>query len=215
MQTELTEWAPALFDSVASLSRTTKGVTEAAYNGQKPPLRITDPDALREKAGANLRHAIVHVWVHGRAVRTHPTHVAGFMNAVATKVSEGLLQPWQSLFRTWDTRGLYPRHVAVDQIVPAMHQASVDIASALQDRPAFQKDPVRTAALLEHRLDRIHPYADGCGRTIMLLGAWILLRADYPPAHFSTREEYYEGIRKSSGEWEAIYRSHLPVHNSV
>ncbi len=202
-------WAEKVHQSVSALSRTAKGTTAAAYGGAKPALEVSDATLLAQKTAENLSLAIDYVWKHGLAIRPQTHHVLGFMNAVAKQVSEGLLRPGQSLWRTWDTREKYPTQVLPSEIEVAMELLGADVAAALLDP---QQDPVKLAALLEREIDgHIHPYADGCGRTAKLLGAWALLRSGMLPAYFTDRAAYYGAMAASEEEWYKFYRSHVPV----
>lgn len=210
MTLELTVWAPAVFESVTAFSRTAQGESASAYGGQKPALRITDPKELEERVLANLRGAIVHVWTHGAIIRAHHEHILGFMNAVAAKVSSGLLQPGQSLWRTWDTSEQYPEQISPRDIPKAMLELSQNLASAFQN--FSEVDPVALAGRLERDIDRhMHPFADGCGRSAKLLGAWVLLRAKLLPARFTNRKEYYATMNAGESQWLAYYRAHIPL----
>ena len=202
---EFERWGSAVFASVSRLSRTAGGVTEAAYGGAKPAI-VVERDKLVEIVERNLRKAIAHVWAHGPAIRSNTVHVQSFMNAVATMISVDVLPPGSGLFRTWDTRERFHRQVAPADILAEYRALCAHIAGRLDEN-----DPVAVAAELEWELDgRIHPFADGCGRTAKLLGAWILLRGDTLPARFSDRTEYYAVINHPLQEWVAYYRAHIP-----
>src|SRR3989344_1628976 len=183
---EFERWGSAVFTSVSRLSRTAGGLAEAAYGGAKPAIMV-ERDKLVTIVERNLRKTIAHVWAHGPAIRPDTVHVQSFMNAVAAMVSVEVLPPGFGLFRTWDTRERFHRQVAPADILAEYRALCAHIAGRLDEN-----DPVAVAAELEWELDgRIHPFADGCGRTAKLLGAWILLRGDTLPARFSDRTEYY------------------------
>ena len=206
MTFEFERWGSAVFTSVSRLSRTAGGVTEAAYGGAKPAIMV-ERDKLVAIVERNLRKAIAHVWAHGPAIRPDTVHVQSFMNAVATTMLVEVLPPGSGLFRTWDTRERLPRQVAPAD-VPAEYRALCMLMAGRLN----EKDPVTVAAELEWELDgRIHPFADGCGRTAKLLGAWILLRGDMPPAQFTDRTEYYTVINHPLQKWVAYYRAHVPA----
>ncbi len=203
MALEFDHWSQTLFASVTALSRTAGGATQAAYGGHKPALRITDPAALAQKTEENLRQAISHVWNIGPTVQPRIAHITAFMNAVAAKVSAGLIDG--DLFRTWDTRERYPQQVAPFDILWSMADLSQKLSF---NNPLCIKraHPHRVAATLEREIDwRIHPYADGCGRTAKLLGAWVLLRHGSMPPRFDSKERYYKAMNAGEGEWLAFY----------
>lgn len=61
--------------------------------------------------------------------------------------------------------------------------------------------PVSFAAKAHVELVRIHPFADGNGRTARLLVNLLLMREGYPPAMYSAdnRLEYIESLRETDG----------------
>lgn len=206
MTFEFEEWASAVFASISRLSRTAGGVSEAAYGGAKPAI-VVEREKLVAIVERNLRNAIAHVWAHGPAIRSDAVHVQAFINAVATTVSVDVNPPGSGLYRTWDTRGKFPRQVTPADILAEYGALCARMAGRLDE-----KDPVVVAAEIEWELDgRIHPFADGCGRTAKLLGAWMLLRGDMLPAQFTDRKEYYTVINHPLQEWVAYYRAHVPA----
>jgi hypothetical protein len=71
-------------------------------------------------------------------------------------------------------------------------------------------DGYKIAAFVEQELDsRIHPFADGCGRTSKIVSGWILARYDLSLPQWESRDEYYEHIEKDLPEWEKYYLAHI------
>lgn len=195
------EWSQTLHSSISALSRTAKGLTESAY-GAKSALDISGPE-LETVVKNNLQHSIEYVWAKGPRVHKTPPAIRGFMNAVAKQVSFGLVDP-AHIYRVWDTSAKYPAQVAPKDIEHEMRHFCDSVASSLYD----ERHAIFNAAWVERELDyRIHPFADGCGRTAKLLGAWVLLRAGLPPARFTDRDEYYAAMNAGQNEWAAYYRS--------
>jgi Fic family protein len=67
-------------------------------------------------------------------------------------------------------------------------------------------DPVERAAKLHHEIARIHPFADGNGRTARLAMNFVLLAAGYPPVSIPTaqRMDYYRALEAAdSGDFQA------------
>lgn len=186
------EWGDRLLRSITALSRTAQGSNEEAYGGKKQAISLDDPSRLPQIVENNLRTAIRCIWDCGREFHTNGAQLQ-FMNVVAGCVSKDLLPRADSLFRTWDTSDKYPW-----QISPRRIRAEMDDLAATIRHQIGTRDTVKLAAEVEREIDwRIHPYADGCGRTAKLLGAWILLSKDLPPALFTDRKEYYFAM----GDW--------------
>ena len=201
-------WLKTVCKTVKALSRTANGETATAYNGDKPELLIQNPTELTERAEWNLAEAAMHVFMFGEAIRADPVHILSFMNAVAQKVSAKIFPQQASPWRTWDTRKKYPQQVPPSQIEKDMMRLSTCLANKFRDFK--QHDPVEMAALLERELDwGIHPWADGCGRSAKILGAWILFKARLLPATFTDREEYYRSMNSTVANWVAYYRRHV------
>lgn len=205
MPLEFQSWSERLYQAVAGLSRTAHGVTEEAYGGNKPALALKGDD-LRSIVDGNLRRAISYVWNYGPAIRQDPVHVQSFINAVATKVSHGLV-PDASLLRTWDTREKYLWQTPPEAVATEYRELCREIAKRI---PLFVHHPIDQAAWVERELDwRIHPFSDGCGRTTKLVGAWVLLRGGLMPARFPSSKEYYKHIHHPEQEWVAFYQAHV------
>jgi Fic family protein len=67
-------------------------------------------------------------------------------------------------------------------------------------------DPVGRAAKLHHGIARIHPFADGNGRTARLAMNFVLISAGYPPVSIPTdlRLAYHEALESAdSGDFQA------------
>jgi Fic family protein len=71
------------------------------------------------------------------------------------------------------------------------------------------KDPLQQSAALHHGITRIHPFADGNGRSARLAMNFVLLAAGYPPISISPTERsaYYQAL-------EAADQDNLPVFQS-
>jgi Fic family protein len=66
-------------------------------------------------------------------------------------------------------------------------------------------DPVERAAKLHHGIARVHPFADGNGRTARLAMNFVLLAAGYPPISIPTdlRHDYYNALEAAdSGDFK-------------
>jgi hypothetical protein len=203
---EFPAWSEAVFASITNLSRTAKGHTEAAYGGTKAALPITDPKLLQERAEANLRRAISKVWSEGCFVTPTSHNLLRFIEEVADTVNDGLVEP-RHRYRQHDTRADYPHQVAPEDISRAMYGFMQELSAELITPPTLRR-AVEVAAWVEREFDwRIHPLRDACGRNAKLLGAWMLMRHDLPPAQFANRKEYYGAMEFGQAYWLDYYRS--------
>ena len=68
--------------------------------------------------------------------------------------------------------------------------------------------PVITSAVVHHRFESIHPFADGNGRTGRALALWELYRRGFDTHHiFSVDEFYWEDRMRYYRELEAVHRA--------
>jgi Fic family protein len=68
--------------------------------------------------------------------------------------------------------------------------------------------PVITSAVVHHRFESIHPFADGNGRTGRALSLWELYRRGFDTHHiFSVDEFYWEDRQRYYRELEAVHRA--------
>jgi hypothetical protein len=192
-------WIDAVLRTLATQSRTLGGISDTSSSADKPKL-AAEGEALAQKTRQNLRNALEFLWENRGIVFHSADEVRGFIDRVAAMVSEGLLAPGQSLYRTWDTK--FENQAAAEEIEPQYRQFCLWLFGSLDN------DPVETAALTEKRLDGdIHPLADGCGRTTKILSAFILLRHELFPPRYRSRGEYYEKITTGDTEWITFWRS--------
>lgn len=194
---EKEQWIENVLQSLAGLSRTLGGVSDTSSSAEKPKLSA-EGEALAYRTKENLRLALEFLWENRERQFTSDAEVREFVDEVARQVSAGLLQPGQSLYRTWETKF---RQTAPEAIEQEYQNFNKWLYEALASG-----DPVATAALVEKRLDgEIHPFADGCGRTAKVLAAFVLLRAGLPPVAHRSRKEYYERINESDEDWIHYY----------
>ncbi len=109
---------------------------------------------------------------------------AGSYRSGAVRISGSLLVP--------------PNAVKVPEL---MEQLFAEVAAIT--------DPLSKAAALHHGITRIHPFADGNGRSARLAMNFILLAAGYPPVSISPAERiaYYQAL-------EAADQDNLPAFQS-
>ena len=73
---------------------------------------------------------------------------------------------------------------------------------------ATQLSPVLSSAILHHRFESIHPFADGNGRTGRALSLWELYRRGFDTHHiFSVDEYFWEDRPRYYAELDAVRRA--------
>lgn len=194
-------WFRNVLEAVNRLSRTTHGVSDTSSATEKPTLLVGEGKILIERTSMNLQRAMEYLWDNSSISFKSSSEVMDFINFLAMTVSEGLLQAGQSLYRTWMT----PFGQTPPPEIAADYQNFCEWFFLTLDHD----DPIATAAIVEKRLNgEIHPFADGCGRTSMLLAAFVLLRHHLDPVLYRSRKEYHEMIGHSGDEeWINYYRS--------
>ena len=192
-------WTEKVLSALAGMSRTLGGASDTTSSTDKPKLGVSEGEALASRTERNLRQALGFLW-DSRACRFESAaEVREFVDILAAMVSNGLLAPGQSFYRTWETKFGQTKVAAIE----AEYREFCEwLFGALAD-----SDSVKVAALVEYRLDgKIHPFADGCGRTAKLLAAFVLLRGNRTPPRYGVRKEYYGKISQSETEWVSYYR---------
>ena len=192
------DWMASVRNALAGLSRTLRGISDTSSSAAKPKLGVEEGNKLAERSSRNLQHALGFLWENRSYKFGTATTVRSFIDSLARIVSDGLLPPGQSLYRTWVTE--------FDQALPEnIEQEYNNFCEWFFDN-VDGDDPVTVAAMTEKRLDgKIHPFADGCGRTAKLLAAFALLRSEFLPVSHRSREEYYQRINESDEEWIRYY----------
>lgn len=194
-------WINCVLGSLAAVSRTLGGVSDTSVAAEKPKLIAEEGAGLAAITAENLERALEFLWENRERMFASPAEVRSFVDALAVRVSAGLLRSNQSLYRTWETKF---RQTPVAKIEEAYERFCEWLHGAL----AGGKDFVETAAIIEKRLDsEIHPFADGCGRTSKILAAFVLARTGINPPAYRSRVEYYATITQSEAEWINYYRS--------
>jgi hypothetical protein len=186
-------------ENLERTSRTSHGVSDTSSSADKPKLQAEGAQ-LASAAERNFVSALR--WAFSQEIACPAEDsLRTLVEGVAERVSMGLLQLGQSLFRTWETK--YPMQTRVAAIEADMAEFYQELASRLQ-----AADPVATAAWVEWKLDaRIHPFADGCGRTTKVVAYWVLVREGFDLPRYENRDAYYAAVIQSLGAWTAYYRT--------
>ncbi|MGK0387184.1 MAG: Fic family protein, partial [Patiriisocius sp.] len=72
---------------------------------------------------------------------------------------------------------------------------------------SFIENPVLRAVYFHHELIRIHPFADGNGRTTRIAKNWMLMYDLYPPIFIRDDEEKKEYIATLSASFKALQKN--------
>lgn len=96
-----------------------------------------------------------------------------------------------------------------DWVPPSHEKVKGEMRKVFQWYYAARKKlhPVELGAILHNKLVRIHPFADGNGRTSRVVMNWILMKNKFPMFYIELREKikYYESIEEGDkGNDEAI-----------
>jgi Fic family protein len=101
--------------------------------------------------------------------------------------------------------------VRVGNYVPP---AAADVSGLMMElldwwnKPAKDLSPVLSSAILHHRFESIHPFADGNGRTGRALALWELYRRGFDTHHiFSVDEFYWEDRPRYYAALDAVRRN--------
>lgn len=72
--------------------------------------------------------------------------------------------------------------------------------------------PIVLAIIFQHKFEKIHPFADGNGRTGRMIMNYILLQNNFPPTiiHKKTRKEYLDSMRDAdeSDLWNSNWKAY-------
>lgn len=192
-------WFESVLQSLAGMSRTLNGVSDTSSAVEKPKLEVEEGSDLIRRSSQNLQYALEYLWENQSILFTTPIAVRAFIDSLARIVSDGLLQSGQSFYRIWVTKF---GHTLPEDIEVEYQKFCEWLCGEVESG-----DPVAVAALVEKRLDgKIHPFADGCGRTAKILAAFILLRQDIIPPRYPPRKEYYAEINKGDESWIEFWR---------
>jgi Fic family protein len=100
--------------------------------------------------------------------------------------------------------------VRVGHYVPPPHEDVSGLMFELLEwwnQEASAISPVSSSAIVHHRFETIHPFADGNGRTGRALALWELYRRGFDPHHiFAVDEFYWENRPRYYAALDAVRR---------
>jgi len=193
-------WSELVVRSICSTSRTMSGVYDRSSSAHKPSRTIENGRKLALVSRERVREAACYLWEMVE-VEYDVSSQANISNLILTTAKivnhggeDGIIPKKE--FRTWETK--FPFQVKPNQI-----NWEYDRFCKWFARSVGNLDAVVLAAEVERELNwRIHPFADGCGRTSKLLASYVLLRGNVPPASYTDSENYYAAMNG----WLDFYR---------
>ena len=180
------------------------GESDTSSSAEKPKLAVTEGADLACRADSALVEALT--WAIGvKPAKPTAQQMKKLIRGIATRVNAGLLKPGVGIWRTHVTK--FRQTKPGRKLRRALKGFYRDLAAKLKRG----KDFIAVAAWIEWQFDaRIHPLADGCGRSTKVLVAWVLNRAGFDKLpNYPSRTIYYQMVVRSLSEWTAYYRTLL------
>jgi fido (protein-threonine AMPylation protein) len=207
----VSHWVSLLLSRLAEMSRTLGGVSDTSSSDEKPSL-VMEGEDLKARTKANIARAAEYLFAARDKVFADEREVRAFVDELARLVSNGLLPVGQGLYRTWETKF---RQTSPSAIEGEYSRFCERLYEGLRVDPDTEwavvhpADDIAFAGWVERELDsRVHPFADGCGRSAKLLSSWVLLRAGLMPPRWPARAEYYRAVATMApDEWDEYYSS--------
>jgi Fic family protein len=150
----------------------------------------------------NLAQAWEHVKVLGqKAANLTESNLLTIHRIVLTRVED----QHAGSYRTGTVR------ISGSSLIPPNAVKVPDQMEQLFSEVAAMTDTVTKCAALHHGINRIHPFADGNGRTARLAMNFILIAAGYPPISISPadRVNYYQALEAADQENLPAFQSYI------
>lgn len=207
---------PRVAALVESISRTASGgrVDTSSAPEKAGIVRPLGAEDTRVSASRNINEAVA-----GCArVLIEPLSVAADWRVVVEDLNRSLTRGLVDgpIHRSFDSASGLP-YIPAHRVPPysaALYRllATCETRIVTGDRP--RADAIRLAAVATWAVDlRGHLFADGCGRTGLVLSAFILARHDHPLPRFRSRQAYYNGAyckgQLSGRAWTAFFAASL------
>lgn len=186
------------------LSRTFQGVVDTSASKDKAQFMTAEALSGDPKAIAirNFQQAFESAHQNRDVKLSSPEEVTRFIDDIATTMSKDLTTV---LYREHDSDKF--GYSKVSDIQRDMQAYSKELLQRLGG-----DDPVGTAAWARHRLNEIHPYADGVGKVVEVVADWVLMRSGMPLPKLSdkTRDEYFSAVNSGVEGFTQFYRERMP-----
>ena len=217
------EYRDHFIRNILAGSRTAQGISDTSVSADKPKLNV-EGEALAKKVRENAEacfelawrgrvreykdgEAVYHFALEGRAAaegNVKPEDVERFIRLANETANRGLTQEGAGTFpwRSWNVEKF--DYVPAETIQPAMKAYCAELARRIQ----VHEDPVKTAAWHEQTFDmKIHPFADGVGRTRQVVTAMLMMRNGNELPTYPDREVYYSHAKDSPERFESFFRT--------
>jgi len=129
-------------------------------------------------------------------------HIENFTIKLVSVLNDKILEQGKEFtLRTWDkpSIGLTPLATLQKDLDDFYSWLYLNINSV---------DAIKVAGLIEYRFNaRLHPLADGCAKTSILLSSFILMRKGNDLPTYRSRKEHYKHFAGTESEWLKYYFS--------
>ena len=177
-----------IYDNLMTMSRTVNGILDLSASATKADvMQIKDNDKAAELSKRNFASAID--FILGKIDIKFETvgELREFIESVARIINKDMVND-DCLYRAGADS-----QTKTYTLIQNMEEDSNWFYEQLFNMfNMITYNPVRTAAFLEYYMNmRIHMWADGCGKTSMILAAYIMMRSRCMPVKYDSRREYY------------------------
>lgn len=175
-------------DNLMTMSRTANGNLDLSASVTKADaMQITDNDKAAELSKRNFANAIDFILDNIDIEFKTAMQLREFIERVAGIVNKDMVKD-NCLYRS----GADSQTKTYTLIRNMEEDSNWFYEQLFNMLNMISYNPVRTAAFLEYYMNmRIHMWADGCGKTSMILAAFIMMRSRCMPVKYHSRSEYY------------------------
>ena len=178
----------AIYDNLMTMSRTANGILDVSASATKADaMQLTDQDKAAELAKRNFANAIDFILDKIDMKFETVQDLRDFIECAAKLINKDIVKDG-CLYRSGADS-----ETKTYTLIRNMEEDSNWFYEQLFNMLNMKNyNPVRTAAFLEYYMNmRIHMWADGCGKTSMILAAYIMMRSRCMPVKYDSRREYY------------------------
>ncbi len=175
-------------DNLMTMSRTANGILDLSASATKADaMQVTDNDKAAEISKRNFANAIDFILDEIDRKFETVKDLRDFIESVAKLVNKDIVND-NCLYRS-GADSQTKTYTLIQNMEEDTNWFYEQLFNMLN---MITYNPVRTAAFLEYYMNmRIHMWADGCGKTSMVLAAFIMMRSRCMPVMYNSRSEYY------------------------